>query len=189
MERELFGPIATAHIYPAHRYAETLDLVDRHVAVRADRRSLRARARGDRAGARAPALRRRQLLRQRQADRRRGRPAAVRRGPRVGHERQGRLDAEPGALGIRPHREGDVRAARRTSPTRRCARRSPRAPRASLAASGAALSSRSGWRSGCWRWPFRPRSAHRTRRSAGTSRPSSSRPASTPVPRQGPAAS
>jgi 1-pyrroline-5-carboxylate dehydrogenase len=28
MERELFGPIATAHTYPAHRYAETLDLVD-----------------------------------------------------------------------------------------------------------------------------------------------------------------
>jgi 1-pyrroline-5-carboxylate dehydrogenase len=28
MERELFGPIATAHVYPAHRYAETLDLVD-----------------------------------------------------------------------------------------------------------------------------------------------------------------
>ena len=46
-----------------------------------------------RAGARRAALRGRQLLRERQADRRRRRPAAVRRRARVGHERQGRLDA------------------------------------------------------------------------------------------------
>ena len=39
---------------------------------------------------RAAAVRRRQLLRQRQADRRGRRPAAVRRRARVGHERQGR---------------------------------------------------------------------------------------------------
>ena len=47
----------------------------------------------------APA-RGRQLLHQRQAHRRGGRPAAVRRGPRVGHQRQGRLGAEPAALGL-----------------------------------------------------------------------------------------
>ena len=41
--------------------------------------------------AHGPALRRRQLLRQRQADRRRRRPAAVRRRPGLRHERQGRL--------------------------------------------------------------------------------------------------
>ena len=40
-------------------------------------------------------------------------PAAVRRRARIGHERQGRLEAEPGALGQRAHDQGDVRAADR----------------------------------------------------------------------------
>ena len=45
----------------------------------------------DRLGARDAPVRGRQLLHQRQADRRRRRPAAVRRGARVGHQRQGRF--------------------------------------------------------------------------------------------------
>ena len=57
------------------------------------------------------ALRGRQLLRQRQADRRGRRPAAVRRRARVGHERQGRLDVEPDPLGQPADGQGDVRPA------------------------------------------------------------------------------
>ena len=59
------------------------------------------------------AQRRRQLLHQRQADRRGGRPAAVRRRARLGHQRQGGLEAEPGPLGQRAHDQGNVRAAAR----------------------------------------------------------------------------
>ena len=59
----------------------------------------------------AAALRGRQLLRQRQADRRGRRPAAVRRRARVGHERQGRLDVEPDPLG-----HARARSRRRSSP-------------------------------------------------------------------------
>ena len=64
-------------------------------AVFARDRAARARS-DDRA-----AQRRRQLLHQRQADRRGRRPAAVRRRARLGHERQGGLEAEPDAVGER----------------------------------------------------------------------------------------
>ena len=40
---EIFGPVVTAYVYDDAKWAETLELVDRHVAVRADRRGLRAR--------------------------------------------------------------------------------------------------------------------------------------------------
>ena len=83
----------------------------------------RDRARHPR-GVGGAAQRRRQLLHQRQADRRGGRPAAVRRRARLGHQRQGRLEAEPAALGERPDDQGDLRPADATSPTRSWARSS-----------------------------------------------------------------
>ena len=93
--------------------SETLDLVDRTApygltgAVFA-----RDRAAIELAGRQAP-VRGRELLRQRQADRRGRRPAAVRRRARVGDERQGRLDVEPDPLGLAADDQGDVRAADR----------------------------------------------------------------------------
>ena len=135
-------------------------------AVCADRRGL---LRGPRGGDRRPgdaALRGRQLLRQRQADRRGRRPAAVRRRARVRHERQGRLAVEPDPLGQPAHDQGDVRPAdrlplpvpghrpgqrrhatngraRRRLPPSRCARRRPRgASRARAPSSGRRRSSR-----------------------------------------------
>ena len=87
---------------------------------RRQRREVRADRRGDRrrpgrgAAGRAPAaLRGGQLLRQRQAHRRRRRPAAVRRVAGVGHQRQGRFGAEPAALDVGPVDQGDVRSAHR----------------------------------------------------------------------------
>ena len=64
------------------------------------------------------AVLRRQLLRQRQADRRRGRAAAVRRGAGERHQRQGRLDPQPAALGVATDDQGDLRASRPTTATR-----------------------------------------------------------------------
>ena len=86
--------------------------------VRADRRGVRHRPGGDRPGAARAAVRGRQLLRQRQADRRGGRPAAVRRRAGQRHQRQGRLVAQPDALGVAAHDQGDVRARRPTTATR-----------------------------------------------------------------------
>ena len=114
MREELFGPIVTPTSTPRASGSETLELVDRGSPVRAHRRRLRAttatRSSQARGGA---ALRGRQLLRQRQADRRGRRPAAVRRRARLGHERQGRLDVEPDPLGQPADDQGDVRARRR----------------------------------------------------------------------------
>ena len=110
---EIFGPVVTAHVYPDAKWDETLAIVDRTspyaltgAVFARDRAAVRQRL--ERA-----AERRRQLLHQRQADRRGRRPAAVRRRARIGHERQGRLEAEPGPLGQRPHGQGNVRAAAR----------------------------------------------------------------------------
>ena len=80
-------------------------------AVRPDRRGDRAGPRGDRVGDREAALRRRQLLRQRQADRSRGRPAAVRWGQSIGDERQGRCGEQPAALDLAEVDQGDLRPA------------------------------------------------------------------------------
>ena len=63
------------------------------------------------ADATAAAVRRRQLLHQRQAHRRGRRPAAVRWRSRVGHQRQGRCGAEPPALDQRALHQGDLRPA------------------------------------------------------------------------------
>ena len=113
MREELFGPIVTTYVYPESRWEETLELVDRTApyaltgAVFADDRAAVIERR------RRAALRGRQLLRQRQADGRGGRPAALRRRPRVGHQRQGGLDVEPDPLGQPADDQGDVRPAAR----------------------------------------------------------------------------
>ena len=62
---------------------------------------------------RAAAVRRRQLLHQRQADRRRRRAAALRWRARLGDQRQGRRRSEPAALDQRPLDQGDLRPADR----------------------------------------------------------------------------
>src|SRR2546422_4245607 len=83
----------------------------RDVAVRAHRRDLRAGpARGHR-GPERVAVRRRQLLRERQADRRRRGAAAVRRGARQRHRRQGGKPAQPDPLVQPPGGEGNLRPA------------------------------------------------------------------------------
>ena len=111
MREELFGPVVTTYVYDESKWDDTLELVDQTApygltgAVFSEDRAAAARR-----AAEAP-LRGRQLLRQRQADRRRRRPAAVRRRERLGHERQGRLDVEPDPLGQPALDQGDVLAA------------------------------------------------------------------------------
>ena len=82
-----------------------------HRAVRPDRRDHRPRPPGHRLGAGGAAVRRRQLLHQRQADRRGRRAAALRRRPGVGHQRQGRRRGEPAALDLAALDQGDPRPA------------------------------------------------------------------------------
>jgi 1-pyrroline-5-carboxylate dehydrogenase len=84
-----------------------------HVTLRADGGDLRRRAAGDRDGPRSPALRGRQLLHQRQADRRGRGAAALRRGPGERNQRQGGQRPQPASLGQPPNDQGDVRAAAR----------------------------------------------------------------------------
>ena len=79
---------------------------------------LRARSRGRRAGREAAPPGGRQHVHQRQAHRRRRRPAALRRRSRLRHERQGRQRVQPPSLGVAARREGDVRSAARASATR-----------------------------------------------------------------------
>ena len=110
---ELFGPIVTTYVYDEKRWDDTLRLVDETApyaltgAVFATERAAIER------GARRAPVRGRELLRQRQADRRGRRPAAVRRLARERDERQGRLDVEPHPLGVAAHGQGDVRPADR----------------------------------------------------------------------------
>ena len=110
---EYFGPILAVHVYDDDRWDDVLGVVDRGSkyaltgAVIADDRAAVLDA------AEPVAPRGGQLLRQRQAHRRRRRPAAVRRIARLGHQRQGRLGAEPAALDVGAVDQGDVRAARR----------------------------------------------------------------------------
>ena len=115
MQEELFGPVVTTYVYDDKRWADTLELVDAGAkyaltgAVFADDRYAVEEAHS--------ALRYSagQLLRQRQAHRRRRRPAALRRCARVRNERQGRLALEPDPLGQPADGEGDVRAGDRLS--------------------------------------------------------------------------
>ena len=111
MCEEIFGPVLTVYAYDDAKWTRDAATRRSHVAVRVDRRGVRARSRRGHRGVVGAAERRRQLLHQRQADRRRRRPAAVRRRARVGHQRQGRIEDEPGALGQRADDQGDLRAA------------------------------------------------------------------------------
>ena len=110
---EIFGPVVTVHLYNDGQWSDMLSLVDRTApyaltgAVFARDRTAVREAHDD------AAARGRQLLHQRQADRRGRRTAAVRRRPPVRHQRQGRLEAQSPALDQRPHDQGDVRAADR----------------------------------------------------------------------------
>ena len=122
MCEEIFGPVVTAYAYPDAKWERDARCRRSHVAVRADRRGLRPRSRGDQRGVARAAKRGRQLLHQRQAHRRGRRAAAVRRRARIGHQRQGRFEDEPAALGERAGDEGDVLASARRTPTRTCRR-------------------------------------------------------------------
>ena len=110
---EYFGPILGVHVFDDADY-------DRVVAQAADVSPYaltgvdhRPGPRRDRGGDRGAPLHRRQLLHQRQADRRRRRPAAIRRRAGQRHQRQGGLHLQPDPLGQRPHDQGAVRAAGR----------------------------------------------------------------------------
>ena len=110
---EYFGPILAVHVYDDASYAETLDLVDRTSPYALTGCRLRHRPHRGRAGPPGAAARRGQLLRQRPAHRLDRLPPALRRQPGVGHQRQGRLDAERPALDEPPGDQGDLRRARR----------------------------------------------------------------------------
>ena len=101
------------YVYDDAKWSETLALVDSTSPYALTGRGVRAGSAGDRRGDRGAALRRRQLLHQRQADRRGRRPAAVRRRARVGHERQGRVEAQSGPLGQRADDQGELQPATR----------------------------------------------------------------------------
>ena len=78
--------------------------------LRPDRRDHLAGPCGHRVGAQDAALRRGQLLHQRQAHRCRRRPAALRRRSCVRHQRQGRRRGQPAALDLAAVDQGDLRA-------------------------------------------------------------------------------
>ena len=115
---EYFGPILGVFVYDDDHY----DTVLRESAATGPyglTGSIIAQDRGgDRRGDGRPAVQRRKLLHQRQADRRRGRAATVRRRPRQWHQRQGRLDPEPAALGVAAGRSRRPSSRRPTTGTR-----------------------------------------------------------------------
>ena len=115
---ELFGPVVTTYVYDEKRWERHARPDRLDGALRAHRRGVRRGSRGGRGGPRPAPLRGRQLLRQRQADRRGRRPAAVRRRARLGHERQGGLDVEPDPLGDARGRSRRRSSRRRTTATR-----------------------------------------------------------------------
>ena len=112
---EYFGPILAVHVYDDGDFDRVLTQVDRG-APYALTGSVIAR---DRAaitrGVGGAAVRGGQLLRERQADRRGRRPAALRRRPGERHQRQGGLDPQPPALDEPAHDQGDPRARRPAS--------------------------------------------------------------------------
>ncbi len=107
---EYFGPILAVHVYPDRQFSKVLDQMESFApyaltgAIIAQDRA-RHRRRDP-----AAALRRGQLLRQRQADRCGRGPAALRRRPGVRHQRQGRLRGQPDALDLGALDQGELRA-------------------------------------------------------------------------------
>jgi 1-pyrroline-5-carboxylate dehydrogenase len=100
MVEEIFGPVLTSTSTRRSRPSKTLKICDTTSAY-ALTGAIFAQDRGrDRGDADALLRTRRQLLHQRQADRRGGRPAALRRLAGLGHQRQGRQLPEPDALGV-----------------------------------------------------------------------------------------
>ena len=138
---ELFGPVVTAYVYDESKWEETLRPRRLDGQLRAHRSRVRQRPLRDRRGPRGAAIRRRELLRERQADGCGRRPAALRRCARVGHERQGRIDVEPDPVGQSPHDQGDARAGDRLPLPLPAAGRMRRAlPGLALAGAGVAVS-------------------------------------------------
>ena len=110
---EYFGPILGVHVFEDADYdavlAQAADIAPYALTgsiIAQDRAAIAA-------GHRGAAVLGRQLLHQRQADRGRRRPAAVRRRPGQRHQRQGRLDLQPDPLGERADDQGAVRPADR----------------------------------------------------------------------------
>ena len=108
---ELFGPVLTVHVYPGGKVAGDAGAGER-TSPYALTGAVFARDRAALAEA-SQVLRQRggQFLPQRQAHRRGGGPAAVRRRAGQRHQRQGRIDPQPGALGLAPEHQGDARVA------------------------------------------------------------------------------
>ena len=108
---EYFGPMLAVHVYDDGDFDRVLAQVDRGAPY-----ALTGSVIAQRPGGRHPrvggaAVRGGQLLRERQADRRGGRPAALRRRPGERHQRQGGLDPQPPALDEPAHDQGDPRGA------------------------------------------------------------------------------
>ena len=113
MSKEFFGPLLTVHVYDDADWDKVLHQVDTASEYALTCSIFASERRGDRHRAGRPARHRRHDLRQRQAHRCADRPPGLRRGSRVGHQRQGRLAAGPAAVGQRPLREGELRAVAR----------------------------------------------------------------------------
>ena len=110
---EYFGPILSVHVYPDSDYEQMLDVVDSGAkyaltgAVIADDRDAVLQAENRLRFAAGNFY---------VNDKPTGAvvgPAAVRRFPRVGHQRQGGFGAEPAAVDVRPVDQGDVRPSHR----------------------------------------------------------------------------
>ena len=106
---EYFGPILAVHVYDDARYERVVQQMESFApyaltgAVIAQDREAIAWTQD------APALRRRQLLHQRQAHRRGRGPAALRRRSCVRYQRQGRRRRQPPPLDLPPLDQGDLR--------------------------------------------------------------------------------
>jgi 1-pyrroline-5-carboxylate dehydrogenase len=105
---EYFGPILAVHVYADDAWAEML--------AQAEAVSPYALTGAVFAQDRAAILEAQSVLRFAAGNFHRSgrRPATVRRGAGVGHQRQGRLDLEPHALGVAARAEGDLRAGHRS---------------------------------------------------------------------------
>ena len=107
LKDELFGPVVTTFVYPDGSWEETLELIDRTAPYALTGPSSPASEADGSVGRPAGYA---EPLRQRQADRRRRRAAAVRRSG-VRDERQGGLAMEPDPLGEPADDQGDLRPA------------------------------------------------------------------------------